>query len=171
MDKQNLSLNSLHQSFSEPDEDDDDSIINDHKKVDSDDEMNYNSSKYKKIAILTDLNTIVESEVNIKYIDKIKYYNEYKLIKSLGEGSICKVKLVEKNNVKYALKIVNKNLLLKKKKFHRDENGNMVVTTPLEGILKEISILKKVSHPNLVKLYEIMHKPDKSKLYLDLEYC
>ena len=160
-----LSSNSLGCSFSEPDESDN------NNKVDSEDEMNYNSSKYKKIAILTDLNTIVESEANIHYIDKIKYYNDYKLIKSLGEGSVCKVKLVEKNNVKYALKIINKNKLLKKKKFQRDENGKMVVTTPLEGILREISILKKVNHPNLVKLFEIMHKQDKSKLYLVLEYC
>ena len=160
-----LSSNSLGCSFSEPDE------LDNNNKVDSEDEMNYNSSKYQKIAILTDLTTIVESEANIHYIDKIKYYNDYKLIKSLGEGSVCKVKLVEKNNVKYALKIINKNKLLKKKKFQRDENGKMVVTTPLEGILREISILKKVNHPNLVKLFEIMHKQDKSKLYLVLEYC
>ena len=83
-----LSSNSLGCSFSEPDESDN------NNKVDSEDEMNYNSSKYKKIAILTDLNTIVESEANIHYIDKIKYYNDYKLIKSLGEGSVCKVKIM-----------------------------------------------------------------------------
>ena len=52
--------------LSEPDESDN------NNKVDSEDELNYNSSKYKKIAILTDLNTIVESEANIHYIDKIK---------------------------------------------------------------------------------------------------
>ena len=141
------------------------------EKVDSEDELNYKSSKYKKIAILTDLNTIAESEVKIKYIGNVKYYNDYKLISKLGEGSICKVKLVEKNNIKYALKIINKNNLLKKKKFQKDENGKMVISTPLEGILREISILKKVNQPNLVKLYEIMHKEDRSKIYLVLEYC
>ena len=141
------------------------------EKVDSEDELNYKSSKYKKIAILTDLNTIAESEVKIKYVGNVKYYNDYKLISKLGEGSICKVKLVEKNNIKYALKIINKNNLLKKKKFQKDENGKMVISTPLEGILREISILKKVNHPNLVKLYEIMHKEDRSKIYLVLEYC
>ena len=164
--QRNLSSSSLLRSFNDSFESD-----NNENKVDSDDEMNYNSSKYKKIAVLTDLNTIVESVVNIKYVDKIKYYNDYKLIKPLGEGSLCKVKLVEKDNIKYALKIINKNNLLKKKKFQKDENGKMVVTTPLEGILREISILKKVNHPNLVKLFEIMHKEDQSKLYLVLEYC
>ena len=164
--QRNLSSSSLLCSFNGSFDSDDNE-----NKVDSDDEMNYNSSKYKKIAVLTDLNTIVESVVKIKYIDKIKYYNDYKTIKPLGEGSLCKVKLVEKDNVKYALKIINKTNLLKKKKFQKDENGKMIVTTPLEGILREISILKKVNHPNLVKLYEIMHKEDQSKLYLVLEYC
>ena len=47
----------------------------------------------------------------------------------------------------------------------------MKVTTPLEGILKEIAILKRVNHKNLVKLYEIIHNRKKKKLYLVLEYC
>ena len=164
LSKKSLSSNSLNFSLGEP-------LEIDNEKIGSDDEINNNSLKYEKIAFLSDLNTIVESEVNIKYIDKVKYYNDYKLIKKLGQGSICKVKLVEKKNLKFALKIVNKKILLKKKKFQLDENGNMVITTPMEGILKEISILKKVNHPNLVKLYEIMHNKDKSKLYLVLEYC
>lgn len=169
--KRNLSSSSLTNAFNKNDSFDSFGPGEEENKIDSDDEMNYNSSKYKKIAILTDLNTIVESVLKIKYVGNVKYYNDYKLIKKLGAGSLCKVKLVEKNNVKYALKIINKALLLKKKNFQKDENGKMVVTTPLEGILKEISILKKVNHPNLVKLFEIMHKEDGSKLYLVLEYC
>ena len=132
--KKSLSSNSLNFSLGEP-------LEIDNEKIGSDDEINNNSLKYEKIAFLSDLNTIVESEVNIKYIDKVKYYNDYKLIKKLGQGSICKVKLVEKKNMKFALKIVNKKILLKKKKFQLDENGNMVITTPMEGILKEISTL------------------------------
>ena len=46
-----------------------------------------------------------------------------------------------------------------------------IITTPLDGIVKEISILKKVNHRNLVKLYEIMNNKKKAKLYLVLEYC
>jgi serine/threonine protein kinase len=169
--QRNLSSSSLFNTYNKNDSFDSFGPDDEEDKVDSEDEMNFNSSKYKKIAILTDLNTIVESEIKIRYEGNVKYYNDYKLIKKLGQGSICKVKLVEKNNIKYALKIINKNLLLKKKKFQKDENGKMIVTTPLEGILREISILKKVNHPNLVKLYEIMHKEDRSKIYLVLEYC
>ena len=163
LDKSSLSTSSINLSFEEPSENED--------KAGSEDELKIDSEKYQKIGILTDLNDILETEANIKYVDKVKYYNDYKTIKALGSGSICKVKLVEKDNVKYALKIVNKKLLVKKKKFERDENGNMVITTPLEGILKEIAILKKVNHRNLVKLYEIMHNKKKGKIYLVLEYC
>lgn len=162
-EKRSLSTSSINLSFDEPSEDE--------KRVESGDELKIDTEKYQKIGILTDLNNITESEAKIKYIDKVKYYNDYKLIKTLGEGSICKVKLVEKDNIKYALKIVNKNKLSKKKKFEQDENGKMVVTTPMEGILKEIAILKKVNHRNLVKLFEIMYNKNKGKIYLVLEYC
>ena len=128
-------------------------IEEENNKADSGDELNLISSKCEKIGFLTDLNTVIESEALIKYVDKVKYYNDYKEIKKLGEGSICKVKLVEKNNVKYALKIINKSKLLKRKKFFQDENGEMKLTNPLEGIFKEINILKKINHKNLVKLF------------------
>ena len=45
----------------------------------------------------------------------------------------------------------------------------MVITTPLDGIVKELSIIKKVNHKNLVKLYEIINNKKKGKLYLVLE--
>jgi serine/threonine protein kinase len=163
LEKRSLSTSSINLSFDEPEPEE--------KRVESGEELKIDSEKYQKIGILTDLNNITESEAQIKYIDKVKYYNDYKLIKTLGAGSICKVKLVEKDNVKYALKIVNKNILSKKKKFEQDENGKMVITTPMEGILKEIAILKKVNHRNLVKLYEIMYNKNKGKIYLVLEYC
>lgn len=129
LEKRSLSTSSINLSFDEPEPEE--------KRVESGEELKIDSEKYQKIGILTDLNNITESEAQIKYIDKVKYYNDYKLIKTLGAGSICKVKLVEKDNVKYALKIVNKNILSKKKKFEQDENGKMVITTPMEGILKK----------------------------------
>ena len=141
-------------------------------KADSGDELDLISTKYDKIYFLKDSDTeVIESIAVIKYVDKIKYYNDYKLIKELGRGSICKVKLVEKNNVKYALKIVNERLLLKHKQFAFGEDNEMSLTNPLEGILKEIAILKKVENKNLVKLYEIMYNKKKQKKYLVLEYC
>ena len=168
LEERSLSSSSLNVSFVKTVPEEEETKDN---KADSGDELNMNISKYQKIGFLTDLNTIIESEAVIKYVDKVKYYNDYKVISVLGAGSLCKVKLVEKNNVKYALKIVNQKLLLKKKKLIQDENGKMVITTPIEGICKEIEILKKVNHRNLVKLYEIIHNKKKGKTYLVLEYC
>jgi serine/threonine protein kinase len=44
-----------------------------------------------------------------------------------------------------------------------------------EGIpsttLREISILKKLDHPNIVKLLEVFTFPDEQKINLVFEYC
>ena len=37
-------------------------------------------------------------------------------------------------------------------------------------IRKEIAILKRCSHPNIVKLYEVIDDPAREKIYLILEY-
>lgn len=38
-------------------------------------------------------------------------------------------------------------------------------------IRKEIAIFKKVNHPNVVRMREIIDDPDSSKLFMILEYC
>ena len=166
---QNDSLNSLNNSFEETSFSFDKNIPKEYNKADSEDELNLNSKKYSKIGFLKDLNTIIISDAKIKYINKVKYYNDYKLIKKLGAGSLCKVKLVEKNNIKYALKIIDKKKLNNNnKRMFKDDSGN---SSHLDGVLKEIEILKKVNHRNLVKLYEIIVNKPKGKIYLVLEYC
>ena len=100
-----------------------------------------------------------------------KYYNDYKLIKTLGKGSYSKVKLVMKDNVKYAMKIVDKKVLKSKKIFKQDKDGNVIITNLLKDALKEIAILKKLNHPNIIKLYEILHNYQKQKIYLIMEYA
>ena len=70
----------------------------------------------EKIGNLTDIQSIQESNL-IKNYDKEgnKYYNEYKYVKLLGRGSYSKVKLVIKDDVKYAMKIIDKKVLKSKK--------------------------------------------------------
>lgn len=38
-------------------------------------------------------------------------------------------------------------------------------------IRKEIAIFKKVNHPNVVRMKEIIDDPENSKLFMILEYC
>ena len=128
--------------------------------------------RYEKIGNLKDIKAIKESELTKNYDDKgNKYYNEYQLIELLGKGAYSKVKLVVKDNVKYAMKIIDKKELKKKKIFKQDPDGNVIVTTLLRDALKEIAILKKLDHPNIIKLIEILHNYKKEKIYLILEYA
>jgi [calcium/calmodulin-dependent protein kinase] kinase len=128
--------------------------------------------RYEKIGNLKDIQAIKESELTKNYDDKgNKYYNEYQLIELLGKGAYSKVKLVVKDNVKYAMKIIDKKELKKKKIFKQDPDGNVIVTTLLRDALKEIAILKKLDHPNIIKLIEILHNYKKEKIYLILEYA
>ena len=128
--------------------------------------------RYEKIGNLKDIQDIKESELTKNYDDKgNKYYNEYQLIELLGKGAYSKVKLVVKDNVKYAMKIIDKKELKKKKIFKQDPDGNVIVTTLLRDALKEIAILKKLDHPNIIKLIEILHNYKKEKIYLILEYA
>ena len=129
-------------------------------------------NRYEKIGNLTDIKSIKESEMTKNYDDHgNKYYNEYKFLKILGKGSYSKVKLVMKDDQKYAMKIINKKELKKKKIFKQDKDGNVIVTNLLKDALKEIAILKKLNHPNIIKLYEILHSYQKEKIYLIMEYA
>lgn len=63
----------------------------------------------------------------------------------------------------YAMKILNKDFLKKKKQGNTSE-------TYEEDIRREIAIMKKLTHPNVLKLYEVLDDPNVNKLYLVLEY-
>ena len=102
-----------------------------------------------------------------------KFYNEYKIISSIGEGGYSKVKLVEKKGKKYAMKIIDKKKLSHTRKgfgFNKIEDGTIKINSLLEDAIKEIAILKKCNNKNIIKLYEILHDNIKDKLYLILDY-
>ena len=128
--------------------------------------------RYEKIGNLTDIKSIKESKLTKNYDNEgHKYYNEYRYIKLLGRGSYSKVKLVIKEDTKYAMKIIDKKILKNKKIFKQDKDGNVIITNLLKDALKEIAILKKLDHPNIIKLHEILHNYQKQKIYLILEYA
>ena len=77
--------------------------------------------------------------------------------KSLGKGTFGKVKLAEHilTKEKVAIKILEKARIKDRKDIAR--------------ISREIKILKKVRHPNVIQLYEIIET--ETELYLIMEYC
>ena len=142
------------------------------KNVGSDDETKKELCKYSKIGSLTNNQDLKESICNKHYDEQgNKYYNEYKFISFLGSGAFSKIELVEKDGVKYAMKIIDKEFLKSQKNMEFDDEGNLIINTSFENALKEIAILKKTDHPNIIKLYEIMYCPKNKKIYLILEAC
>jgi serine/threonine protein kinase len=69
------------------------------------------------------------------------------------------------------MKIIDKEFLKSQKNMEYDEKGNLVINSSLEDALKEIAILKKTNHPNIIRLYEIMYCKKNKKIYLILEHC
>ena len=89
----------------------------------------------------------------------------YILGETLGEGAFAKVKLGThiQTGEKVAIKILNKNKLFQE---ILDENNGK---GRYDKILKEINILKRLRHKNIIQLYEIMESD--SNLYIVMEYC
>ena len=38
-------------------------------------------------------------------------------------------------------------------------------------VAREVAVMKKISHPNIIKLYEVLDNPNQEKIYLILEYA
>lgn len=81
--------------------------------------------------------------------------NEYILIKDLGRGSHSKVKLAmnQQDNRLYAVKWTHSKVGC------------------LKAVRKEIAVLKKLNHPNIRTLHEVIDDESKKELILVLEYC
>lgn len=97
--------------------------------------------------------------------------NQYSMIKRLGEGAFGKVKLCKLQNELNAVKIYNKGLLRRKREFHREDNGQITVTTALNDVAREIAMMKKFHHQNIVKLHEVIDDDQNDKIYMIMDYC
>jgi len=101
-----------------------------------------------------------------------KMINNYVVVKEVGRGCHGKVKLCYdiNTNEEYAMKIVNKKL---RRRFYYRMTLNQhhdAVNPYMEKIKREIAILKKCSHPHVVKLKEVIDSPESEKIYIILEY-
>jgi calcium-dependent protein kinase len=84
---------------------------------------------------------------------------KYMVLQPLGEGSYGKVFLVrhKETGIKRAMKEIKKNINPKPNQSDDQE------------VLNEIEILKKLDHPNILKIYEFFAMSD--RYYLITEYC
>jgi len=83
-------------------------------------------------------------------------FNQYVLIKQLGRGAHAKVMLAlnTADNVLYAIKVTNSSVLVAE-----------------TAVRREIAVLKKLNHTNVLKLFEVIDDRTSDELYLVLEYA
>eukprot|EP00759_Apiculatamorpha_spiralis_P008408 PhF_6_TR15435/c0_g1_i1/m.23948/K07359/CAMKK2; calcium/calmodulin-dependent protein kinase kinase 2 len=93
-----------------------------------------------------------------------KIINQYRVITQIGQGAYSKVKLVQStvDDQFYALKILNRSTL------KRIGLGN---DSALLKVQQEIAILKKLHHPNIIRLFEVIDDQTSNKIYLVLEFA
>ncbi|GAB6033528.1 hypothetical protein CHUAL_013404 [Chamberlinius hualienensis] len=110
--------------------------------------------------------------VSIEARDDYVQLNQYRLKEEIGQGSYGIVKLAysEEDDTNYAMKILSKRKLMRKagifgrKAPARKDHGTPM--NPLERVYQEIAVLKKLDHPNVVKLVEVLDDPDEDNLYM-----
>jgi serine/threonine protein kinase len=77
-----------------------------------------------------------------------------------------------------AVKIFQKSVLKRMRTMERNKETRRVqIKTALETVEREVALMKKLSHPNLVEFYEVIDSPESdllymvSKIYYLIEYC
>ncbi|XP_070141923.1 calcium/calmodulin-dependent protein kinase kinase 2 isoform X2 [Drosophila kikkawai] len=87
----------------------------------------------------------------------------------IGQGSYGLVKLAysEEDSTHYAMKILSKKRLLRQAGLMR--RGPKKAISPLDRVYREIAVLKKLDHPNVVKLVEVLDDPLEDSLYMVFE--
>ncbi|KAI5020841.1 serine/threonine-protein kinase GRIK1-like [Hordeum vulgare subsp. vulgare] len=93
-----------------------------------------------------------------------KMINQYVHLGKIGAGSYGKV--VKYRNIKdgrlYAIKVLSKPYMLKVRVVRSE--------TAMTDVLREVSLMKMLDHPNIVNLIEVIDDPNTDKFYMVLEY-
>jgi serine/threonine protein kinase len=98
------------------------------------------------------------------FITGRKLINQYEVIEEIGRGVHGKVKLARSlETTDYvAIKIIQR--------FSKKRRLGRVTVSPEDKTKREIAILKKIRHPNVVGLLEVIDDPELKKIYMVLEH-
>ncbi|KAA6374772.1 MAG: hypothetical protein EZS28_029700 [Streblomastix strix] len=104
----------------------------------------------------------------------IRTINQYIVHEKIGEGAFAKVKLVhiinDPNKV-YAMKVIKKETK-KRAPMPQSRMPRGIVTQKQEDIInKEVAVMKKMKHPNIVRLREVIDDSSRKKLQMSVFIC
>eukprot|EP01062_Namystynia_karyoxenos_P062908 TRINITY_DN55762_c0_g1_i1.p1 TRINITY_DN55762_c0_g1~~TRINITY_DN55762_c0_g1_i1.p1 ORF type:complete len:1039 (+),score=290.03 TRINITY_DN55762_c0_g1_i1:109-3225(+) len=96
-----------------------------------------------------------------------KTINEYAVLRDLGRGSYGKVKLVVHlpTGEQRAIKIMRKSMLSRVHKGQDMASG----ASALDDALREVAIMKRLKHPNVIGLHEVIDDPECDKMYVIMD--
>ncbi|ORZ38441.1 kinase-like domain-containing protein [Catenaria anguillulae PL171] len=108
---------------------------------------------------------VVETSSLVKSIDDVsgvKTINQYVVLHEIGRGVHGKVKLARQTDTGELFSGRNPDGSI--------SNNNGPQSPQLEKIRREIAIMKKCIHPNVVQLVEVIDDPNSDKVYMVLEH-
>lgn len=105
-----------------------------------------------------------KAQVEQDFITGRKHINQYEVINEIGRGVHGKVKLARslETGDYVAIKIIQR--------FSKKRRLGRVTVAPEDKTKREIAILKKIRHPNVVGLLEVIDDPELKKIYMVLEH-
>jgi len=126
------------------------------------------SSVRVSLTTLDDSNSTTETE-----LENNNKIHGYHLLEIIGQGAFGQVRLATKDKKKdfYAVKVFNKTELNRKRGFIRDFKGRNKPKSALEKIEQEISILRQLDHPNVIKVFEVFDDPMTNLKYMVMEHA
>ena len=90
----------------------------------------------------------------------LKQINQYLILQKLGEGSYAKVYIgLDTNTKKY--------YALKRFKLHDLQH----IDAGVSQLEREISAMRKIIHPNIIRLYDVLHVESTDVVYLVIDYA
>eukprot|EP00249_Psilotum_nudum_P014173 c24700_g1_i3 orf=485-1702(+) len=118
-----------------------------------------NSNNGRKASVKETYRAIISED-----FDGNKMINEYVRECKIGTGSYGKVVLhrSKKDGKRYAIKVFHKARLQKVRVAPSE--------TAMTDVLREVSIMKQLDHPNIASLIEVIDDPESDHFYMVLEY-
>jgi len=96
--------------------------------------------------------------------------HQYELGVVLGKGSYAKVKVcrVVETEATFAVKIFKVSLLKRRRIWDSLEAG---FKTAFDDVVREIAIMKRLEHPNVMAMHDVIDDASANKLYMVMDYC
>ncbi|CUG93692.1 protein kinase, putative, partial [Bodo saltans] len=102
-----------------------------------------------------------------------KTINQYLILDDIGEGACGKVKLAYslERHITVAVKIVRRAVNVGTGNGRTGGNLGRRSGVNEETLRREIDLMKRLRHPNLISLFEVIDDPNAEKLYLVMRFA